>query len=179
MATLLSLLNQTYQPFIRLSSESSVSSTFKANKCRVKYSNLPEDPSRSEPGQCELISAFAKIACAGSRSLRPSENGGWQEATCRVCDETDSQDASVDSAYWDRNISDESWKDAIAALANITREERFNKSSKPRVLMAVAVQRIFSHISDADYLGLETSPLGKWLVNAMTRSLRELRIAAL
>jgi len=140
---------------------------------------MPEDVPQSEHEQCELLSAFGKIACAGSHCLQAParDEEQWQDLMCIVCDATESQNHDR-PIHWDKDISDETWKDTVAALHAITQEERFDKSSKPRILMAIAIRRIFAHISDADYLDLEISPLGKWLINAMTRSLRELRIAA-
>lgn len=44
--------------------------------------------------------------------------------------------------------------------------------------MAVAIGRVFNHISDAEYLNLETCALGQWLLGSMSRSLRELKLAA-
>lgn len=140
---------------------------------------MSEDPQQSEREQCDLLSVFGKIACAGSQSLQPTSSNreSWQDSTCIACEATDSQHYDV-PFHWDTDISNETWKDVIAALIAITKEESFDKSSKPRVLMAVAIRRVFTHISNPDYLNLEVSPLGKWLINAMTRSLRELRIAA-
>jgi serine/threonine-protein kinase ATR len=150
-----------------------------ADRYREKYLNMPEDPLHSEHDQCKLLSAFGRIACASSRCLQaPAANSDdWREFTCIVCDATEPQ-THEQSIHWDKDISDETWKDVIAALDAITQEDKFNKSSKPRVLMAIAIRRVFSHISDPEYLDLEISPLGKWLINAMTRSLRELRITA-
>lgn len=70
------------------------------------------------------------------------------------------------------------WKDAIAGMITIAQEARFQSSSRPRVLMAVAIGRVLNHIRDAEYLSLEMSSLGEWLLKSMQRSLRELRIAA-
>ncbi|KAF2678362.1 hypothetical protein K458DRAFT_348412 [Lentithecium fluviatile CBS 122367] len=145
----------------------------------AKYSDMPEDPQECESEQCELLSAFCKIACAGSQCLQPTSSNehDWQGSTCIVCDAPKPQNENV-LIHWDKDTSDEMWKDAVAALITITQQERFDKSSRPRVLMAVAIRRVFTHLSEPDYFDLEISPLGRWLINAMTRSLRELRIAA-
>lgn len=44
--------------------------------------------------------------------------------------------------------------------------------------MAAAIGRLFDHISDADYLNLDVCELGQWLLASLSRSLRELKIAA-
>ena len=79
---------------------------------------------------------------------------------------------------WDRQDSGEDWKGAIAALTAVALEEIFQQSSRPRILFAIAIGRIFNHIADPDYLSLEMSSLGEWLLKSMQRSLRELRIVA-
>ena len=60
----------------------------------------------------------------------------------------------------------------------ITKEAKFQASNKCRVLMAVAIGRVFNHISDSEYLNLEVCELGQWLLGSMSRSLRELKLAA-
>lgn len=45
--------------------------------------------------------------------------------------------------------------------------------------MAIAVGRVFNHISDPGYLDLENCELGQWLLTSMRASLRELKIAAM
>jgi serine/threonine-protein kinase ATR len=81
--------------------------------------------------------------------------------------------------YWDLHEEcNEDWKDVISALLAITEMQEFQESTKPRVLMASALRRVFNHISDTDYLNLANSSLGKWLLASMSRSFRELRIAA-
>ncbi|ORX98750.1 hypothetical protein BCR34DRAFT_142938 [Clohesyomyces aquaticus] len=134
---------------------------------------------RSSEERCELLSAFGKIACAGSRSLQRSDMDGsrWADAQCSLCD--GNQYPMRESArYWNSVSSGEEWKDTIAALLTITEIADFEGSTKPRVLMALAIRRLFNHISDPDYLNLEICALGQWLMKSLSRSLRELRIAA-
>ena len=80
--------------------------------------------------------------------------------------------------YWNSDDGAEDWKEVIAAMLTITKEDMFQNSSKARVLMAVAIGRIFNHVSDPDYLNLEVCELGQWLLGSMSRSLRELKLAA-
>jgi serine/threonine-protein kinase ATR len=82
------------------------------------------------------------------------------------------------SPYWNEQCDDEDWKDVIAAMIVITKEPKFQSCPKARVLMAVAIGRVFNHISDVDYLNLETCELGQWLLGSLSRSLRELKLAA-
>ncbi|KAJ4304960.1 serine/threonine-protein kinase M1 [Kalmusia sp. IMI 367209] len=146
---------------------------------QAKYSRFSEDPRVSEQAQSEMILALSKIACAGSQCLNSTDisEDCWQSSQCILCDATGSL-AREARVYWNQQASNEMWKDVIAGLIAITQEEKFQQSSRPRVLMAVAIGRIFNHISEPEYLSLETSSLGEWLLKSMQRSLRELRIAA-
>jgi serine/threonine-protein kinase ATR len=97
--------------------------------------------------------------------------------TCRICDDSHSP-TRENQTYWNSCAAEEDWKDTLAALLEITRMEEFEQSPKPRVLMAFAISRIFNHISDAAYLDMQNCDLAKWLLASMSRSQREVRIAA-
>lgn len=146
---------------------------------RSVYAQFPEDPQASEDKQCEMLAAIGRVACAGSACLDlvNVDEVSWKSATCALCD-TPGSLIHESALHWNHQILGEMWKDIVAGLIAITQEEKFQHSSRPRVLMAVAIGRIFNHISDAEYLSLEVSPLGEWLLKSMQRSLRELRIAA-
>ena len=152
---------------------------FFADNIRAKYSSLPENLQRNEGAQQQLLTAIGKVACAGSRCLRGNKTGAkhWQQLSCVLCDGTATQDRSQE-VYWDKGDRGDDWKEAVAALLAITKEAKFQNSTRPRVLMAVAIGRLFNHISDPDYLNLEVCELGQWLLASLSRSLRELKIAA-
>ena len=136
------------------------------------------DDKQIESQQCEILSAFAKIACAGSHSLiSNADPPHWKTSTCTLCDVSSSLNEKS-KAYWNEKHNGEDWKDVVAAMLTITKEAKFQESSKARVHMAVVIGRVFSHISDADYLNLEICELGQWLLGSMSRSLRELKLAA-
>ena len=103
----------------------------------------------------------------------------WKEVPCLICDANEDADTikPVDR-FWNEVEEQEDWKDAVAALLAITEIPEFKESTKPRILMALAISRMFRHISDPTYLNLEKCSLGQWLLASMSRSLRELRIAA-
>ncbi|KAF1921015.1 hypothetical protein BDU57DRAFT_509551 [Ampelomyces quisqualis] len=149
------------------------------NIVQARYSAMDEDSNENEIQQCKMLSAFAKIACAGSRCLEYSNRSSetWNLVPCTLCDcaYPSVQDSRP---YWNEIVQDEDWKDAIAAMLIITKEPKFQACPKARVLLAVAVGRFFNHISDVDYLNLETCELGQWLLGSMSRSLRELKLAA-
>lgn len=136
---------------------------------------------RDEAGRCELLVAFGKVACAGSRCLQISGEVTNLVETynypCRLCDGHQKHDSTI-ANYWNESGTGEDWKDTIAALLTITQVPEFQKSTKPRVLMALAIGRIFNHISSAEYLDLEHCSLGQWCLASLSRSIRELRIAA-
>jgi serine/threonine-protein kinase ATR len=136
------------------------------------------DATQIDVQQCGLLLAFTKIACAGSRCLdTPHQvSQDWRASICTLCDGAGAADYES-KPYWNENEVGEDWKDAIAAMLAITKEPNFQASSKARVLMAVSIGRVFNHISDDEYLNLETCELGQWLLGSMSRSLRELKLA--
>jgi serine/threonine-protein kinase ATR len=140
---------------------------------------MPDDVTQSEKQQCELLSAFARIACAGSGSLKNSrvDTRNLTLSNCTVCDGPISSNREG-GLYWNEAAYGEDWKDAIAAMLVITKEPKFDQSPKARVYMALAIGRMFRHISDVDYLYLEACESGQWLATSMSRSLREHKIAA-
>jgi serine/threonine-protein kinase ATR len=140
---------------------------------------MHDEPETNEEDQCELLLALSKIACAGSCSLETSspKSEHWRATTCTLCDAGSTSERCLRS-YWNEQGDDEIWKDTIAAMLVITKESKFQSSPKARVLMAVAIGRMYNHISDVDYLNLQTCELGQWLLGSMSRSLRELKLAA-
>ncbi|KAI8936862.1 hypothetical protein NX059_006098 [Plenodomus lindquistii] len=145
----------------------------------TRFSSVSNDDRHNQDMQCELLEAFARIACAGSRALRPSCTGPQtlKNLRCILCDVSDEAERHA-TVYWDTHSNNEDWKDAIAAMLLITQQSKFQKSTKARILMAVAIGRIFNHISDSEYMNLESCELGQWLLASMSRSLRELKLAA-
>lgn len=101
----------------------------------------------------------------------------WKTSQCTLCDVLSPLNQQL-RVYWNNKQDGEHWKDAVAAMLVITKEPRFQESANARVLMAIAIGRAFSHISDPAYLNLETCELGQWLLGSMSRSLRELKMAA-
>ena len=140
---------------------------------------MPEDVEQKERMQIDLITALTKVACAGSRclALTQSNSQPLQAFSCTLCD-TNLHSKRGAAIYWNNQDDSENWKDVIAAMLEITNETAFQASSQARVLMAVAIGRVYSHISDAAYLALEMCELGQWLLASMSRSLRELKLAA-
>ncbi|KAK1911299.1 hypothetical protein P3342_012598 [Pyrenophora teres f. teres] len=149
------------------------------NLIQARYSSMPKDERQLEILQMDIMSAFSKIACAGSRCLEPSQARSTTLSTlnCTLCDTSTHREQDA-AKYWNEQGDGENWKEVIAAMLTITREAAFQASSQSRVLMAVAIGRVYSHISDPDYLDLEMCELGQWLLACLSRSLRELKLAA-
>jgi len=96
---------------------------------------------------------------------------------CSLCDATQTPQIGG-RVYWDKTEYREDWKNVVAALLAISGLQEFRESIRPRVYMALSLRRVFNHISAPEYLDLERSSLGEWLLASMSRSLRELRICA-
>ena len=127
---------------------------------------------------CELLSAFGRMPCAGSRCLTSVPSSSAEsEWACSICDNSYPLDRKP-STYWNASDRGDDWKDVISALMVITGLDTFRESSQPRITMALVIGRVFNHISEAGYLNLETCSLGQWLLGSLNRSLRELRVAS-
>jgi serine/threonine-protein kinase ATR len=145
---------------------------------RARYSSMPEEPKQSEGQQHELLSALGKLACAGAHCLDTnSTSRDWRTLYCTLCD-TSSVSVRKSAMYWNNRNYGDDWKNAVAGIVAIIREHKFQHSSKSRVLMATAIGRVYNHISETDYLSLENCEAGQWLLGSLSRSLRELKIAA-
>ncbi|KAF1999599.1 hypothetical protein P154DRAFT_467308, partial [Amniculicola lignicola CBS 123094] len=141
------------------------------NTIQDKYLNSSEDE------RCEMISACGLMACCSTGSLEFTStlNSEGESKTCALCDCPNSSDQRS-HALWDDHCED--WRHITSALMLITELEEFRESEKPRIMMALAIRRIYNHLSDAGALDLNICSLGQWLLGSMSRSLRELRIAA-
>ncbi|KAL6705751.1 serine/threonine-protein kinase M1 [Coniothyrium glycines] len=145
---------------------------------QARYFSMSEDDQLNESAQGDILTALTNIACAGAQCLELSiGNTLTTGRVCTLCDRADTERRSP-AVYWNSQDGVDDWKEVIAAMLVITKEPKFQRSSKSRVLMAIAIGRVFNHISDADYLDLEICELGQWLLGSMSRSLRELKLAA-
>lgn len=145
----------------------------------ARFSSMSNDDQQNQSLQSDILEAFAGIACAGSGTFRhfSARSKTWKGLRCKLCD--DSGDSKRDTTvYWDTSSNSEDWKKVIAAMLLVTKEAKFQASTKSRVLMALAIGRVFNHIGDSEYLSLEMCELGQWLLASMSRSLRELKLAA-
>ncbi|KAF2813925.1 protein kinase rad3 [Mytilinidion resinicola] len=140
------------------------------------YLVLPEDKRNV------LFSAncLANIACAGAHSLEATKsNSGHLDCfSCRVCDDTSSEGLTNPRPYWNGGNHGDDWKEVISTLAALIETPEFLRSTKPRILMALTIRRVFNHISDGEYLDLDLSSLGQWCLRSLRSTLRELRIVA-
>jgi serine/threonine-protein kinase ATR len=140
---------------------------------------MADDDEQKERTQIELMTAFAKIACAGTRCLELTQcdSQPLQAFSCTLCDTNTPRERGA-AIYWNSQGDSEDWLDGVASMLEITKEPVFQASSQARVLMAVAIGRVYNHISAAPYLALEECELAQWLLASMSRSLRELKLAA-
>jgi serine/threonine-protein kinase ATR len=138
------------------------------------------EPDHTEEERCRLLQKLGELACASSQCLQTGMDGDGHscEVICSICDATPTRQSGTRRILANRGGWCGDWKDVTAALLAILQLQEFRESTKPRVYMALAIRRVFNHISDAGYLDLEQSSCGEWLLSSMTRSLRELRISA-
>lgn len=156
---------------------------FEAGAEDVTMESSSHNSDHSERGReqkrCDLLLALGLLACAGSDCLQcdTDTHGHLQDMACNLCDAAHTFQRN-ERGYWDRGDNKGDWKNVTASLITICGLQEFRDSTKPRVHMALTLRRVFNHISNTEYLDLERSSLGQWLLGSMNRSLRELRICA-
>ncbi|USP73715.1 uncharacterized protein yc1106_00989 [Curvularia clavata] len=149
-----------------------------ANTIQTRYSSMTEHEEQNERVQKDILTALAKLGCAGSNSLGlPPAESHLDSLSCIWCDNEFPQERK-EWVHWDCPANEQDWTNVIPAMLAMTRQAKFQASSQSRILMAVAIGRVFNHITDSEYLDLEKCELGQWLLACMSRSLRELKIAA-
>ena len=64
----------------------------------------------------------------------------WENARCRLCDGLQSRKRS-EATYWDQSQRSEDCKRVIATLRVLVQDVEFQKSTRPRIMMAMAIYR--------------------------------------
>lgn len=125
---------------------------------------------------CTVIKDLGLLSCvlAGSLVEVPvGAKGGWGPYRCSYCDaETAKSLSTVRPCADDRNI------ELFKTLEVFLKLDDFQSSVKVRVWAMMSLKRMLNHTRDLMHLSLAQSALGKWCVNALQSSKREIRIAA-
>lgn len=141
----------------------------------MSINSSPSDRDRfsgaDESVRCSIIELLTRIPCASDGTLTLISGGmaGWQ---CSFC----SKQGNQESRPSPRDVTVQVLVAAI--FAKLIGLSSFRESRRPRIIAMIALRRIILHSDDPEILDIEKSVLGKWSLQAIQSSLRELRIAA-
>lgn len=93
---------------------------------------------------------------------------------CTVCDGGSPSQLSDEQ----QGISDSNKRIVWDSFQQVTRQNSFMESKRPRIAAMIALRRLALHCNSEQFLDLEQSSLGQWCIQSLNSSLRELRIAA-
>jgi serine/threonine-protein kinase ATR len=135
-----------------------------------------------EQTRCQFISSLAKVACIACNYTEHVDEDRVISAPfiCSFCDTNELyQDRqSKSTVFFDKGEHDSFCKELILVVNELIKHPDMNHSARPRILLTIAIRRLYNHISDSQMLDLFTSPTGQWCLKALTSSVRELRLIA-
>lgn len=131
----------------------------------------------SESQRCTIVKDLGLLSCALAGSLIEAPvvgpKWGWGPYKCSYCDAGSVKSSSiVRPCANDRNV------ELFKTLEVFLKLDNFQRSVEVRVWAMMSLKRMLNHTRDLVHLSLAQSSLGKWCINALQSSKREIRIAA-
>lgn len=131
----------------------------------------------SEVERCTIVKDLGLLSCALAGSLIEAPvvgpKWGWGPYKCSYCDaETVKSPSTVRPCADDWNI------ELFKTLEVFLKLDNFQRSVEVRVWAMMSLKRMLNHTRDLMHLSLAQSALGRWCINALQSSKREIRIAA-
>lgn len=115
------------------------------------------------------------MACTEAGTLsHPKAFDGEQvlQNKCQVCD-TEILCSKVKAEQGETNFNA-----VYTGFVNLLKLTQERKAKRPRIAAMLAMKRILSHTQELDHLDLRCSFPGRWCLQALGSSARDLRIAA-
>ena len=128
----------------------------------------------TEEAQCMIFETFGQLACAAAGSLHHSITEGQERRSlnhCILCD-TDRPESNISL------IDDVESNVLFSTLDDLIGSPSFQRAKRPRICAMTAFERLLSHTNNHGILNFNESRLGRWCLQALRSSVRELRLAA-
>lgn len=127
-------------------------------------------PHLDEDDQCRLIDIISRMPCAadGTLQLRGADPPYFK---CDFCSDAKPIGPSPAS-------HEEAKAASVAIFAKLIKIPSFLESRRPRVCAMVALRRLARHSTHGQFWDLGNSGPGRWCIQSLHSSIRELRIAA-
>lgn len=129
----------------------------------------------SEDDHVRAFSIIGQIACATGKPVSdPGFSSGeeLQHFKCTICDFRMGSCRSI-KLY---ELSDQ--EKLFNAMVNLYQLAQKAKLSRPRVAAIIAMKRLLSHFGNLAHLDISSSSIGRWCLQGLKSSMRDLRIAA-
>lgn len=139
------------------------------NGCSEQFLQLSEDD------HVRAFGIIGQIACTkGQRVTDPSilSYKELQQFRCAVCDVSMCPRRSIN----EYELSDA--EELFNAIANLYQLAQKAKLGRPRVAALMAMKRLLSHSGNLVHLDISHSSIGRWCLQGLKSSTRDLRIAA-
>lgn len=131
----------------------------------------------TEADRCTTVKDLGFLSCSLAGSLDESrefrQSKEWISYKCSYCDaDTTKSPLTVRPYADDRN------SELFKTLEVFLKLDKFQMSVGVRVWAIMSLKRMLNHTRDLMHLSLAQSALGRWCLNALQSSRREIRIAA-
>ena len=128
----------------------------------------------SEDDHIRAFTVIGQLACAKGQTLvdpiSSSDGEFWHR--CSICDAGLGLRRSINMC----NLSDA--EGLVNATANLYQLAQKAKMNRPRVAALLAMKRLLCHFGNLAHLDISTSSIGRWCLQGLKSSTRDLRIAA-
>ena len=129
----------------------------------------------SEDDHVRAFSVIGQIACAMGAKVPDSGisgDSGLKQLRCTVCD------VSMGSRRLINLCEHSDAEGLFNAIANLYQLAQKAKLNRPRVAAIIAMKRLLSHFGNLAHLDVSNSSIGRWCLQGLKSSMRDLRIAA-
>ncbi|KAK4682269.1 serine/threonine-protein kinase M1 [Podospora pseudoanserina] len=130
-------------------------------------------PQLSEADQCWLIELISRLFCAAENTLTVHKHStpSTLKFRCLYCSGTSNM---TPVSGYDADIKSL----ALSSFSKLILLQEFVESRRPRIFAMIALRRIARHVPNGEFWDNGKSAPGKWCLQSLSSSVRELRIAA-
>lgn len=129
----------------------------------------------SEDDHIRAFSIIGRLACAKGQPLAmpifPSDKD-LQQYRCSICD------VDLGSRRLINILELSDTEELFDAITNLYQMAQKTKYSRPRVAAILTMKRLLSHFENLAYLDISSSSFGRWCLQGLKSSMRDLRVAA-
>ncbi|KAK4200596.1 hypothetical protein QBC40DRAFT_68990 [Triangularia verruculosa] len=130
-------------------------------------------PQLTEGQKCRLIDLISRLLCAADNTVTVHKHSTSQTVDFQ-CPHCAGVGNMLPTSFDDPEIKSV----GLGYFTKLILHQDFIESRRPRVFAMVTLRRIARHVPGGEFWDIETSIPGKWCLQSLSSSVRELRIAA-